>query len=361
MTASGGVCTGTPRLTTWTRLRRRTCHGESPVRKGAEWRVTVSIGIDCKSGLNHYTAYGVALDSEVDLPELRTRPYVEGSEPDLSIRLCAVSPLPNEDGRAFIHSEMDGELRFFSRAEGRFLYRAGREILLDPVPEMAPSALRLYILGAGLNIALFQRGLWVFHASVVCIEGKAVAFLGHPHAGKTTMAATLHRRGHTLLSDDVLAIRMTEDGPLALPGFPRFKLWPDSAEALGVEAETLPRIKEDMDKRSCAVARRFREEPAPLVRMYILGEGPAPEIALLNPRQAHLELIPYWDLSKFGAAFLQGRRLGTCFLQCGELARRVPVSMLTRTTDLADLPRLADLVENDAVAAPSRRETGGTV
>ncbi len=321
----------------------------------------MSIGIDCKSGLNHYTAYGVALDSEVDLPELRTRPYVEGSEPDLSIRLCAVSPLPNEDGRAFIHSEMDGELRFFSRAEGRFLYRAGREILLDPVPEMAPSALRLYILGAGLNIALFQRGLWVFHASVVCIEGKAVAFLGHPHAGKTTMAATLHRRGHTLLSDDVLAIRMTEDGPLALPGFPRFKLWPDSAEALGVEAETLPRIKEDMDKRSCAVARRFREEPAPLVRMYILGEGPAPEIALLNPRQAHLELIPYWDLSKFGAAFLQGRRLGTCFLQCGELARRVPVSMLTRTTDLADLPRLADLVENDAVAAPSRRETGGTV
>ncbi|HOH35102.1 MAG: hypothetical protein KBC05_16500 [Candidatus Hydrogenedentes bacterium] len=321
----------------------------------------MSIGIDCKSGLNHYTAYGVALDSEVDLPELRTRPYVEGSEPDLSIRLCAVSPLPNEDGRAFIHSEMDGELRFFSRAEGRFLYRAGREILLDPVPEMAPSALRLYILGAGLNIALFQRGLWVFHASVVCIEGKAVAFLGHPHAGKTTMAATLHRRGHTLLSDDVLAIRMTEDGPLALPGFPRFKLWPDSAEALGVEAETLPRIKEDMDKRSCAVARRFREEPAPLVRMYTLGEGPAPEIALLNPRQAHLELIPYWDLSKFGAAFLQGRRLGTCFLQCGELARRVPVSMLTRTTDLADLPRLADLVENDAVAAPSRRETGGTV
>ena len=321
----------------------------------------MSIGIDCKSGLNHYTAYGVALDSEVDLPELRTRPYVEGSEPDLSIRLCAVSPLPNEDGSAFIHSEMDGELRFFSRAEGRFVYRAGREILLDPVPEMAPSALRLYILGAGLNIALFQRGLWVFHASVVCIEGKAVAFLGHPHAGKTTMAATLHRRGHTLLSDDVLAIRMTEDGPLALPGFPRFKLWPDSAEALGVEAETLPRIKEDMDKRSCAVARRFREEPAPLVRMYTLGEGPAPEIALLNPRQAHLELIPYWDLSKFGAAFLQGRRLGTCFLQCGELARRVPVSMLTRTTDLADLPRLADLVENDAVAAPSRRETGGTV
>ena len=321
----------------------------------------MSIGIDCRSGINHYTAYGVALDSEVDLPELRTRPYVEGSEPDLSIRLCAVPPLPNEDGRAFIHSEMEGELRFFSRAEGRFLYRAGREILLDPVPEMAPSALRLYILGAGLNIALFQRGLWVFHASVVCIEGKAVAFLGHPHAGKTTMAATLHRRGHTLLSDDVLAIRMTEDGPLALPGFPRFKLWPDSAEALGVEAETLPRIKEDMDKRSCAVARRFREEPAPLVRMYILGEGPAPEIALLNPRQAHLELIPYWDLSKFGAAFLQGRRLGTCFLQCGELARRVPVSMLTRTTDLADLPRLADLVENDAVAAPSRRETGGTV
>ena len=321
----------------------------------------MSIGIDCKSGLNHYTAYGVALDSEVDLPELRTRPYVEGSEPDLSIRLCAVPPLPNEDGHAFIHSEMDGEHRFFSRAEGRFVYRAGREILLDPVPEMGPSALRLYILGAGLNIALFQRGLWVFHASVVCIEGNAVAFLGHPHAGKTTMAATLHRRGHTLLSDDVLAIRMTEDGPLALPGFPRFKLWPDSAEALGVEAETLPRIKEDMDKRSCAVARRFREEPAPLVRMYTLGEGPAPEIALLNPRQAHLELIPYWDLSKFGAAFLQGRRLGTCFLQCGELARRVPVSMLTRTTDLADLPRLADLVENDAVAAPSRRETGGTV
>ncbi|HOF40547.1 MAG TPA: hypothetical protein PLD73_10765 [Candidatus Hydrogenedentes bacterium] len=321
------------------------------------------IETDGKRSLNHYTAYGVALDSEVELPELRTRLTSDRKEPDLHLRLCSVPALPNEDGRAFCYYDYDadGALAFYSRPEGRFLYRGGREIHLEPAPEMAPTTLRLYILGAGLNIALFQRGLWVFHGSVVCIDGKAAAFLGHPHAGKTTIAAALHRRGHTLLSDDVLAIRMTEDGPLALPGFPRFKLWPDSAGALGVESETLPRIKEDTDKRSCAVARRFREEPAPLTNVYILNEGPELEMTRQVPKQAQLDLIPYWDLSKFGLAFLQGPRMGACFLQCGGLAKQASVSVLTRTTDLADLPRLAEMIEDDVAADPARYEYSGAV
>lgn len=313
----------------------------------------------CNTEANRYTVYGIAVDSDVELPELRVRPPDDRNDPDLVLRLGRIPPRADEAVREYGYYETDGVLGFYSRTEGRFLYRGGREVFLDPDPAMHPSVLRLYILGAALNIALQQRGLWVFHASVVCIKGRAVAFMGHQHAGKTTMAAALHRRGHTLLSDDVLAIRMTEDGPLALPGFPRFKMWPDSAEALGVAAETLPRVREDLDKRSCAVARRFSEDPAPLDRMYILRNGDAPGIEPLAPRKAHLELIPHWDLSKFGPKFLQGPRMGQCFLQCGELAKRVPVSLLTRTANLADLPRIAALVEEDASVAESRRETTG--
>ncbi len=303
------------------------------------------------SGIFHYDAYGVELDSEVQLPELRVRPEGQGVCADLVLKIRPLPPLPNEKDWCCTYQDSNGEMTLYSPGEGRFLFRGGREIVLDPHPSMKPSTLRLFILGAALNIALHQRGLWVFHGSVVCVDGMAAAFLGHPHAGKTTIAAALHGRGHTLLSDDVLVLDLTTRRPLALPGFPRFKLWPDSAQALNVAIEALPRIRDDTDKRSCGVARRFREDPAPLERMYILETASKPGITPLDAKQAQLALMPHWDLSKFGWGFLKDRRLGECFRQSGELAKCVPVRTLTRSASLGDLSRLVDLVEADLPAA----------
>jgi ATP-dependent phosphoenolpyruvate carboxykinase len=80
-------------------------------------------------------------------------------------------------------------------------------------------------LGGVLFSVLYQRGLFVLHASGVNIGGNVVAFLGLKGQGKSTMAATLYGRGHSLVSDDMLAIQIDGDnGPMAIPGFPNFKI-----------------------------------------------------------------------------------------------------------------------------------------
>jgi hypothetical protein len=66
------------------------------------------------------------------------------------------------------------------------------------------------VLAQALPLASALQGMEVLHASAVCLDGRAVAFLGRPGAGKTTLATRLLARGARLLTDDVLAV--TTDG-----------------------------------------------------------------------------------------------------------------------------------------------------
>jgi len=66
------------------------------------------------------------------------------------------------------------------------------------------------VLAQALPLASVLRGMEVLHASAVCLDGRAVAFLGRSGAGKTTLATRLLARGARLLTDDVLAL--TTDG-----------------------------------------------------------------------------------------------------------------------------------------------------
>ena len=66
------------------------------------------------------------------------------------------------------------------------------------------------VLAQALPLASILQGMEVLHASAVCLDGRAVAFLGRSGAGKTTLATRLLARGARLLTDDVLAL--TADG-----------------------------------------------------------------------------------------------------------------------------------------------------
>ena len=271
-----------------------------------------------------YTAFNLRLRSELELPDLIPSAADDSRETDLSIRFAPVPPPSCENGSTGAFSETNGAITLSLQKEGRFLFNNGVEIVLDPHPELDRSSLNLFMLGAGLNIALFQRGLWVFHASVVAISGRAVAFLGLQHAGKTTMAMAMLRRGYQLLSDDLLALRREGTQILAIPAFPRMKIWPDTAETLRVPIDGLPRVSTNTDKRTLSLKEGFCLDEFPLERVYILETGEEIQITKLPPKEAQLELMNHWDLSKFGFGFLQGKRLAACFSQCGEIAKRIP-------------------------------------
>lgn len=70
------------------------------------------------------------------------------------------------------------------------------------------------------------------HASAVAIHNNkyAIAFLGNPRQGKSTLAAAFVKAGFSLITDDVLAIDQIEGQYFARSGYPHINLWPEQIE-----------------------------------------------------------------------------------------------------------------------------------
>ena len=70
--------------------------------------------------------------------------------------------------------------------------------------------IRLYILGTCMGALLMQRKILPLHGSAIAIDGKAYAFVGDSGAGKSTLASAFLSKGYKLLSDDVIAVSLSE-------------------------------------------------------------------------------------------------------------------------------------------------------
>lgn len=298
--------------------------------------------------MSFYVAYGLKIHSALPLPELiaSEAASTEG-EADVIIRLGRIEAVPFETNGAarYIHATAE-EVYLFWQGIGLFLVRGGREIVVDPAPDVEERVLRLFVLGTTLAMLLHQRGeLVVLHASAVGISGQAVAFVGVKHAGKSTMAAILHKQGHDLVADDILAIDPSRSGPMALPGFPHLKLWPDSVNSLGHVPDTLPQLHPKLEKRGYRIANGFSSVAMPLRCIYVLGQGQKPEIEALRPREAWTELMPHWYGARFGTELIRALGPPTHFLQCVDLANKIAVCRLRRPPSLSALPDVVPLVE----------------
>ena len=99
-----------------------------------------------------------------------------------------------------------------------WLDREGREVWATWPDNLTLEDTATYLLGPVLGILLRLRGVTCLHASAVAFGEKAVAFVGSEGAGKSTTAAALARRGHAVLSDDVVALAERNGIVLCAPG-----------------------------------------------------------------------------------------------------------------------------------------------
>jgi hypothetical protein len=294
-----------------------------------------------------YIAYHLTIDSALVLPELV--PSGEASRtPEIIIRLGVVeypSAAPVIEKNCLEATPQ--QVCFSWEQVGLFLVQNGNEIVIEPAPEVEESALRLYLLGPVFATLLHQRGFLVLHASAVAVNGRGVGFLGGSGWGKSTLAAVFQARGHALIADDVIAVDTSQDAaPCVFPAFPQIKLWPEAAEAIGADPQTLILLHPHFEKRARRVANTFTLEPYPLTRLYILAEHdrPEPEIVRLPPQAALLELVRHSFLARLLSATGASE---SHFRQCAGLVQRVPVCVLRRRRSLADLSDLAHTIETD--------------
>ena len=289
-----------------------------------------------------FIAYGLRIESEVRCPGLPTG----SGAPDVIVRYAQVQVPPGAPGAERTYIVEPGQLRVYWAGVGTFLIRDGGEVLIDPVPGVEESLLRLYLLGPALAVVLHQRRHLVLHASVVLVGNEVVGFLGEKGWGKSTTAAALNARGHALLADDILAVHRNAQGmPIVQPGPPQFKLWPESAAAsFGDDPSTLARLHSRIEKRVREANGDGKAQPVPLGRLYLLDRGETLESIPMARSSALLALIRHSFLSHLMLAL---GAAGENFKQCAWLAQRIPVHRLQRPKNLNALAEIVRLIESE--------------
>lgn len=268
---------------------------------------------------HRYRLFGLSVLSQVPLPELVADDGARTA--DVRIALGTIAEQP--EAPPGLHVDGEKTLLVIPRT-GRFLARAGRELLVEPENGVSPRNLRLYLLGSAFAAILHQRGLLPLHANAVVVEGRAIGFMGHPGAGKSTLAAWFHDRGFDVLADDVCVVTAGPDGrPLAHPGIPRLRLWREALEAGGRDAAAYERSFDDMDKYTVPTDLERVLPAVPLSHVYLLDKAEdAPSVARLEGSAAVEALIA----NTYRGAYV--RLMGLTrqhLLACAELARTVPV------------------------------------
>jgi hypothetical protein len=268
-----------------------------------------------------YRLFGLTVQSEIELPELVADRGDGAADVRISIGTIATSP----DAEAGLHVEGEDALLVIPAA-GRFLSRAGIELLVEPAEGVSPRNLRLYLLGSAFGAILHQRRLLPLHANAVVVEGRAIGFMGHPGAGKSTLAAWFHDRGFDVLADDVCVVTRGAGGqPLAHPGIPRLRLWREALEAGGRDASSYERSFDDMDKYTVPTDLDRMLPAVPLSHLYVLekaGEEDSPLVTRLEGSAAVEAMIANTYRGAYVRLMGQTRQH---MLACVELARTVPV------------------------------------
>lgn len=278
-----------------------------------------------------YSCFDFRLVSELPLSELGPAAVDEG-RPIVVVRFGAVAEQLPGANTTVDGLQVAGPVALLTlRGIGRFLVSEGREIVVDPHPDVADRNLRLFLLGSVLGILCHQRGLLPLHANAIVAGDGVVAFAGPSGAGKSTLAAEFQRRGFELFADDVCMVAFDENGlAVAWPGIPRLKLWADAATRFGLDCNRLDRVVEDTAKFHVPADRIAETRPVPLYRLYLLSraeDGAAPGIVRLRGHEAMAAVMANtyrgYCLEPMG---LHARHFG----QCAALLSSVRVYAATR-------------------------------
>ncbi len=296
-----------------------------------------------------YRAYGLTIASEVLLPELEpTAP----APADVVIAVGTIDlPRPSPEAATDFRFEPDRQYLAWD-AVGAFLITDGRRIDVEPAPGVDDALIAFPLLGPVLALLLHRRGLLVLHASAIAVAGRSAIFMGDKGAGKSTTASAMIRAGHDLLTDDVVAVDLTNPNqPMIVPGFPQIKLAADAAAAISFrDAEVRPRAHPEIDKMQHRLNGAFSGERVPAGRIYMLERGEKADITPLPGIAALPAIIKFSYVTRFGRAALPDDFAATHLRQCSGIANHVGVSRLEVPTGLERIDEAVALIERDLAA-----------
>ena len=243
-----------------------------------------------------YSAYGLIVRSEFELPELA--PISEGAgELDETLMIDVIAgnvpdALPGATSVGEWIQVRAGEALYLATDIARILVQGGTRVVVDMAEGARESDMRTYLLGSGLGTILHQRGLIPLHISAVLTPEGAIAFTGPPGAGKSTMAANLNAEfGWPLVCDDVAVMSLKDGAVMIESGTLRCRLWKDALDRLGVPVEGLEPDLYRTDKYGMVKPDLFVQGPQRLTALFELNPGADGAIEVREARGSEKLLI----------------------------------------------------------------------
>lgn len=291
-----------------------------------------------------YTAYGLTIRSDYQLPPLRavsTHPDINGI--DVIVKRGKVSPtgLPKPNVSTSYYQAAPNELWLNIEGVARFHVSGDGWVIVDADEVADEQTIRLFLLGSCLGAILHLRNQLVIHGNAIRFGDSCVVFAGDSGHGKSTLAAALHQHGYEVLADDLAVI---DERYHVHSGYPQIKLWEDSAEKLGIEVSTLKKILYQESKYAYPLNDGFCEIALPLRDIYLLEIHDQPGF-VFEALKGFEKFIPLKD-NTYRIEYLEGFGLKQSHLKrCSELANRTRVTRILRPDKDFKISQLIDEVE----------------
>ena len=287
-----------------------------------------------------YKAFGMNIHSEIFLPELMTK---RSGLPDLTIRQGNFDEL---SGKSLVEGEnfrvtKNSIYRFWGDI-GKFKISNSNEILIEQAPHLNKLVLRSFILGTIMTSLLYQRGLFVLHASAVNMNNGVIGFLGNKGYGKSTIAMTFYKEGYPIIADDYIALK-PDNISSVFPGFPSLKLSYKSRIWGSFNQERVYNNDNEIDKIYIPADTNFSLDELPLKKLYLLKRGEALKISDFKPHNALMNLVE----NTFGISRFKKSDFVNNLNQCEKLLSKVKISLLEVPDSLEGLPKVVKLIKND--------------
>jgi hypothetical protein len=241
-----------------------------------------------------YAAYGVVIDSELALPLPEQPPSADagphvrilrGTVPTTGVRFAPVTGIDDDEDVWLAMGWLDDRTVLqFSDVAAELV---DDRVTVDPLDLDDPDYLAHMVLDHIVPRWLALHGDVVLHAgAVVSPHGNAVAMIGDPGQGKSTMTAGLGLAGWRVLGDDACRLVRAGDDWLAHPSYPGARLLSDSRAALVPSVPSTP-MADGAGKHRVIGELPFATKPARLVAILELGDdSPSSSLQAMSFSQA---------------------------------------------------------------------------
>ena len=201
--------------------------------------------------LEIYTAFGLAITSDVVLPELVKHPAPQDAAEKVKIAGSNRTSWPklkiSEHSTAIVQMS-DDDWRLSLEGIGWFRVSQGQSIEWERWDDsVSDRDLRTFLVSTALGALMIQRGNLMLHATTIVKEGKAVLLLGEPACGKSTLAFCLQENGWKLLSSEITYV---DSNGMVWPGVQQIKLWLDALMELDLNKHNLPLVRRGLKRYS---------------------------------------------------------------------------------------------------------------